>query len=240
MLHKTRAIILKQTNYSESSIIIQAFTEKFGLQSYLVNGARKPKAKIRAGMMQPLHLLELVVYHRENQRLQRIAEARLSPLFQSIPYDIAKSTVALFLNETLYKCLRHQTPDEPLFQFIYNAVSWLDSAEKMPGNFHLYFLLKLSRFLGFHPAAQKTGQHFFDLKDGVFCSAIPAHPFVLEDPYTRHFSRLLLARLDELPLLRIPPEDRRVLLKKTIDYYRLHIDNFGEMKSHQILEQVLA
>ncbi len=240
MLHKTRGIALKVTNYAESSVIAQVFTEKFGLQSYIVNGARRPRAKIGTTLLQPLHLLDMVVYHRENSSLQRISEARQLPPFQTIPYDIVKSTVVLFLNEMLYKSLRQQSPDEPLFNYIFSAVSWLDSLEKMPPNFHLFFLLKLSRFLGFNPTTPKPGQTFFDLKDGVFCRHPPAHALILQLPHTSQLAALLACSFDNLDSLRIPLTDRRFLLSKIIDFYRLHIDHMGEIKSHEILEEVLG
>ncbi|MGV3760903.1 DNA repair protein RecO [Parapedobacter sp.] len=239
MLHKTRGIVLKSTHYSESSVVVQVFTEKFGLQSYIVNGARKPKAKIGITLLQPLHLLDMVVYHRIGPSLQRISEARQRPAFQTIPYDMGKSAVALFLNEVLYKCLRHQSTDEPLFNYVFNAVSWLDNTEKMSANFHLLFLLKLSRYLGFHPAQPKPGQAFFDLKDGVFCSRPPAHPLVLEPPYTALFADLLATSFDQLETLRLSLANRRFLLGRILDFYQFHVDNLGEIKSHEVLEAVL-
>lgn len=239
MLHKTRGIVLKCTNYSESSVVTQVFTEKFGLQSYMVNGARKPSAKIGNTMLQPLHLLDMVVYHRSNASLQRISEARQKPSFHTIPYDVARSAVALFLNEVLYKCLRQQSADEPLFNFIFNAISWLDNTEKMPPNFHLLFLLKLSRYLGFHPSPQKPGQAFFDLKDGVFCARLPTHPLILAQPYTSLFADLLTVSFDRLDALRLSLADRRFLLGSILDFYQLHVDNLGEIKSRDVLEAVL-
>ncbi|MGK6350611.1 DNA repair protein RecO [Parapedobacter sp. DT-150] len=240
MLHKTRGIVLKSTNYSESSMVVQIFTEKFGLQSYLVNGARRPKAKIGATILQPLHLLEMVVYHRGNTSLQRIAEARQMPSFQTIPYDIVKSTVVLFLDEMLYKSLRQQSADEPLFDYLFHAISWLDMSEKMPPNFHLLFLLKLSRYLGFGPALPKPGQSYFDLKDGVFCRSLPAHTMVLQPPHSGQLAALLAVSFEEVVSLRISSSDRRMLLTKIIDFYRLHVDNMGEIKSHDVLVEVLA
>ncbi|MEC3881539.1 DNA repair protein RecO [Parapedobacter sp. 10938] len=239
MLHKTRGIVLKSTNYSESSVVTQVFTEKFGLQSYMVNGARKPKAKIGVTILQPLHLLDMVVYHRASTSLQRISEARQRPAFQTIPFDMAKSAVALFLNEVLYKCLRQQSADEPLFNYVFNAVSWLDHTKKMSPNFHLLFLLKLSRYLGFLPAQPKPGQVFFDLKDGVFCSRLPVHPLVLEQPYTSLFADLLATSFDRLDMQRLSLADRRFLLGKILEFYQFHVDNFGEIKSHDVLEAVL-
>lgn len=240
MLYKTRGIVLKHTKYSESSVVVQVFTEHFGLQSYMVNGARRPKAKIGMRLLQPLHLLDMVIYHKENNTLQRITEARQHPHFQTIPYDIAKSSVLLFLNEILYKSLRQQSADEPLFNYVFNTLVWLDSAEQMPANFHLYFLVKLSRFLGFNPALPKDGQLFFDLKDGIFCQSLPAHSLILQAPHTQYLADLLRCSLDNLAALRIPLADRRFLLNKLIDFYRLHIDHIGEIKSHAVLEEVLS
>lgn len=240
MLHKTRGIVLKTTNYSESSVVVQVYTEKFGLQSYLVNGARKPKAKINGSLLQPLHLLDMVVYHRESSALQRVSEACKKPAFQTIPYDIVKSSMLLFLNEVLYKSLRQQSPDERLFNYLFNAIAWLDTLSNTPPNFHLLFLLKLSRYLGFGPALPKSGQVHFDLKDGVFCVFLPAHPYVLQAPHAAQFAALLASSFDELASIRIPLADRRFLLAKIIDFYRLHIDNLGEIKSHEVLETVLG
>lgn len=238
MQHKTRGIVLKTTKYSESSVVVQIFTEKFGLQSYIVNGARKPKARIGTNLLQPLHLLDMVVYHRENASLQRISDARQMPPLQSIPYDIIKRTIALFLNEVLYKSLRQQSPDVPLFDYLFHAISWWDATEKPALNFHLFFLVKLTRYLGFSPTLPKSNEPFFDLKDGVFCHTLPAHRWVLQDPQTLFFARLLTCSFEELALLRIPSSDRRILLGKILDFYRLHIDHLGEIHSHDVLEEV--
>ncbi|GGC25785.1 DNA repair protein RecO [Parapedobacter defluvii] len=238
MQHKTRGIVLKTTKYSESSLVVQVFTEKFGLQAYLVNGARKPKAKIGTSLLQPLHLLDMVVYHRENASLQRISDARQMPPLQSIPHDIIKRTVALFLNEVLYKSLRQQSADEPLFDYLFNAISWWDTVEKPAPNFHLFFLIKLSRYLGFSPTLPKSGEPFFDLKDGIFCHTLPAHAWVLQHPQTASFARLLTCSFEELTSMHIPSSERRILLGKILDFYRLHIDHLGEIHSHEVLEEV--
>ena len=120
MLHKTRAIAFKTTDYGESSVIVQLFTEKFGLQSYIINGVKKPKAKITRNMLQSLHLLDVVVYHKGSNSVQRIAELKNSPVLLSVPYDVIKSCIAIFLNEVLYKAVRQQGADESLFGIVFS------------------------------------------------------------------------------------------------------------------------
>jgi len=240
MVYTTSAIVLKQTRYRDTSLIVQAFTKKFGLQSYLVNGALRPKAKIRASVLQPMHLVDITATHRAQQNLHRVSEAQAAPVFHSIPYDIRKSTVAIFLNEILYKCLRHQAADESLFDFVYHAVSWLDATDEMPAGFHLHFLMRLTRFLGFHPTAQRTGQPYFDLYEGVFSAHRPAHPMFVEEPYAAHLSRLASAPMETTQALHLPAAERRELLHKIVLFYQLHVDGLGEIKSLPILEELLA
>jgi DNA repair protein RecO (recombination protein O) len=241
MLHKTRGIVLKTTLYSESSVIVQIFTEKFGIQSYLINGVKKPRAKISMNMLQPLHLVDMVVYHKINIGLQRVSDLRPSPVFRTIPYDIVKSTMVIFLNEVLYKSIRQQNTDQNLFDFIFNAVSWLDECGVASVNFHLAFLLKLSRFLGFAPNTDiKTEQNYFDLQEGEYKSKPPIHPYYIDKTDAAIFIALFSTPLEKINEIKINNVNRRQILDKILVFYTLHTASFGEIKSHQILEDVLS
>lgn len=238
MLQETKGITLKVTNYSESSVVVQIYTEQLGLQSYLINGARKPKAKISVNMLQPFHLLDLVVYQKENNALQRIKEAQHTPVLKTIPLDIVKSSIALFLNEVLYKVLRHQSPDRHLFQFLEHAIIWLDEAEDGLANYHLIFLLKLSHYLGFKPAI--SNDPYFDLVEGRFSKQLPAHVYTLQEPYSSYLRDLANSSFSDCNNVRLKREDRSYLLQKLVDYYRLHTENFGELNSLYILEEIFS
>lgn len=241
MLHKIRGIVLKTTLYSESSVVVQVFTDKFGIQSYLINGVKKPKAKIPMNILQPLHLLDMVVYHKTNIQIQRVSEARPSPVFRSIPYHVIKNTIVQFLNEVLYKSIRQQHADENLFDFIYNAVSWFDEHEEPSTNFHLAFLLKLSRFLGFAPRAQsRNDQKYFDLQEGDFTSVTPIHPNFIEKTESDYFLALFTMPFEKINEIKFSNAVRRLLLDKILVYYALHTASFGQIKSHQVLEEVLS
>lgn len=241
MLHKTRGIVFKTTDYSESSVVVQVFTEKFGLQSYLINGVKKPKAKIRQNMLQPLHLLDMVVYHKPAGNIQRVAEIRQYPVFQSIPYNVIKSSLVLFLNEIIYKVIRQQTADEILFEFLFHAIEILDGMENGLANFHLYFLLRLTRFLGFYPDRHfSVSANFFDLKHGNYTCTLPNHTFILQQPHTSVWTTLLNSNFNMLENIHITAADRKVILKKILDYYQLHIEGMGQVKSHIVLEEVLG
>lgn len=241
MLHKTRGIVFKTTDYGESSIVAQVFTEKFGLQSYIINGARKPKAKISRNMLQPLQLLDMVVYHKNTGNIQRIKELKNSPHLLTVPYDVIKSSIVLFLNEVLYKAIKQQGADENLFGFVFSAIEYLDNETSGLVNFHLLFLTKLSRCLGFFPDRYLSGEaDYFDLKNGIFSRYKPDGVLYLSPPHTQNFTMLLHAGFENLPQIRLTNDERRYQLEKLLEYYSLHIEGFGYVRSHHILEEVLG
>src|ERR1051326_2857465 len=151
MLHKTRGIVLRTTNYSDSSIITKTYTEQFGIQSYLIKGAKRKKASIKANLFQPLSLLDLVVYKKEKKQLQTLKEAKPEIHFTSVPHDLAKTSILFFLDEVLLKCLHEEENNPELFSFLHETIQTLDAAEKSFSNLHLIFLIRFSRFLGFYP-----------------------------------------------------------------------------------------
>nr|MBC7611599.1 DNA repair protein RecO [Pseudopedobacter sp.] len=240
MLHKTKGIVLKITDYAENSIIAKILTQKFGMQTYMINGVKKPKTKIRLNMLQPLHLLDMVVYHKPNGNMQRISDARSEPILQTIPYDILKSSLVMFINEMIYKSVKEQHEDETMFEFIFKSIEWLDAADEGITNFHLIFLSKLTRFLGFYPdMSTMEKSSFFDLKHGVFTRQQPSHIYLIEEQFIKKWIDLFSWPLDNFSQFKLDQKSRKYFIKKLIDYYTLQIENFGEVKSHLILEEVL-
>lgn len=239
MLQKTRGIILKTTDYSETSLVVKIYTEDFGLQSYIVNSVRKKNAKVRSGLFEPLTQVELVAYHKESGGLQRISEIRNSVRYMSIPFDPVKSSMVLFLNELLYRSLREGEGDIALFGYISNSLEILDLQSPVSNSFHFSFLLGLTRHLGFQPNGVYTpATPYFDLQGGCFCPEPPTHPHYLD----REESMLLDELMRTAMSSRQPPEMeasiRRKLLDRLVEFFRLHVAGFGEIRSHKILEEV--
>ncbi|MFD2743380.1 MULTISPECIES: DNA repair protein RecO [Sphingobacterium] len=238
MILRTQGIALKLTDYSENSLVAQIFTRDHGLQSYLVQGAKKPKAKISLAILQPFHLLDMLVYHKDTNQLQRVKEARQYPVLRDIPLNIVKSSIALFLNEVLYKVLRHQNPDPNVFQYIADSIQWLDRSSAKLGNFHLLFLIGLSKHLGFYPS--NASKEYLDLAEGIFTNSLPAHAHFIAEPYTSIFRVLMNSTYDSMQQANMSKDERKYLLEKTLDLYRLHTENFGEVRSLFVLEEIFS
>ena len=241
MIHKTPGIILHTTKYSETSLILKIYTRHFGLQSYIINDVRSKKSKNKATLFQPLSLVDMVVSNTTKGKLQRISEINILHPYSTIPYDIIKSTIALFLNEILYRSIKEEHPDDELFEFINNSLLMLDLKSDSCSNFHIYFMIQLSRYLGFYPQGKYTSiTSVFDLREGCFVDHLPNHPHYLMAPYSELLNDFIRTGYEELHLLKINKVQRKQLLQALITFYRLHVTSFGEIRSYAILEEVIG
>jgi DNA repair protein RecO (recombination protein O) len=237
MLHKTRGIVFRSTEYGETSLVVKIYTEVFGIQSYIVNSVRKKHARIHSNIFQPLTPVDLVVYKTDKQNLQRISDIRPNPLLVNIPFDMQKRSMIFFLNEILLKSIKEEQSDPFLFDFILSSIQWLDEPHPSGNDFHLIFLLKLSRFLGFSPSRNHGILNtIFNLREGQFQSSLPDHPHYITSEFTGHFSKLINADYDFT--LSISADERRKLIEYILEYFELHIEGFRDIKSHKVLEQV--
>lgn len=240
MTYTTRGIVLHYIKYSETSVIVRIYTELFGLQSYIINGVRNNKAKIKINALQPLSLLEMVVHHRSKNGLQRIREASNSP-FISIPYNSIKCSLALFLTELLYKSIREEEANAGLFGFLFHSIQILDITTDNCANFHLLFMIKLSKFLGFYPNGKYSkSTSFFDLREGVFDKKQPEHPDYMPPSLCIYLNQLFHYSYNDLNKIKIPSEHRKELLHSLIEYYVLHLSGMKSIKSHKVLETVMS
>lgn len=241
MLHKTSGIILQTINYSDTSLITKIYTETFGLQSYMISGARSKKSKTKATLFQPMTLVELEVSNSQKASLQRISEISIQHPYSEIPYNIIKSSIALFLNEVLFRSLKEEHADEDLFSFIKNSLLILDIKTESCSNFHLSFLVQISKYFGFFPQGSFSETNsFFDLCEGKFCLSVPSHNNYLTPPNALLLNQLMNSSFETIQDLKMDANQRKMLLNSLIFFFQFHIPSFGEIKSVAVLEQVVS
>ena len=149
MVSKTNGIVLNYIKYKETSIISKIYTKEFGLKSYLINGIRTKKGKFNISSFQPLSLLELVVYENKNSQIGRIKELKFDKIYFSNHHVQKKISICLFISEVLLKLITFQVPDKNQFNFVRNSLIELDKIVDNYENFHIIFLIKFSKYLGF-------------------------------------------------------------------------------------------
>jgi DNA repair protein RecO (recombination protein O) len=222
LLHKTRGIVFRFTKYGETSIIVNIFTELFGLQGYIVNGVRTKSTKSKIALYQPLTLVDMVVYYRENAHINRIKEIKCFYPYQTLYQEVRKSTVAMFINEIMNKTVKEESHAQELCDFLVATLMALDNLSIGIENFHLIFLLKLSRFLGF--------------------GAYNVNEVVGGRPADIETERMVEKLIDSDYEANIPMTNllRRKVLEFLLLFYADHVDNLGEVRSVQVLRDVLG
>lgn len=237
MLVKTKAIVLSSLKFQEKSLIVKCFTLSDGLKSYFVRDAfsgRKGNHKI--AYFQPLTLLEIEANHKNKGTLEHFKEIKINQPYLSIPTDISKSTITIFLSEMLHHSIREEEANPDFFTFLETAFLWLDNHHQI-ANFHLILLIETTKFLGFYPEKSNPNFDFFEMKDGVFV------PFETVSCLKKHHSFLLKNLLDlkfESTQILFNAKERQELLKIIIDYYSLHLDGFRKPKSLEVLTEVFS
>ncbi|RAW02799.1 DNA repair protein RecO [Pseudochryseolinea flava] len=221
MLHKTQGVVFRFTKYGETSIIVTIFTTLFGIQSYIVNGVRSKSLKSKIALYQPLTLLDLVVYYKENASIKRIKELKCLHPYQTVTSDIRKSSIAMFIAEILNKTVKEESHAQELCDFIITSMIILDTHEKTE-NFHLIFLLKLSRYLGF------GAQFVNEVLGGRFT----------DEAIEKIIDQLIKA--DYTDVISMTIAQRREILELLVSFYADHVETIGELKSLAVLREIVS
>ena len=241
VLTKTEAIVLHALKYGESKLIIDLFTREHGRLSCIASIPKSGKGKLKKPLFQPLALIEVDCDLRPNVQLQKLREARMAYPLTGIPFDAVKLSIALFVAEFLYHALRGEQQNVQMFDYISHSIRWLDGTGDGVANFHLTFLMRLSRFLGFYPNldSYESGA-YFDLRESVFCQYPPLHRDFLDPQEAERMGTLMRMDFATMHLFRMNRTERNRCLDVMLTYYRLHIPAFPELKSLAVLQELFA
>ena len=241
MLEKTKAIVLHAIRQGESSLIVQCFTEKWGRQSFLVKGARKTKKSSKANLFQPLFILDLDIYFKENRDLQWIKEVSLAEPLNSLQQDISKSAQAIFIAEVLSKTLREEEQNRALFSFLETSIRYLDTLDAASASFHLLFLFQLSKHLGFGPQNNYSDEKkFFDLNFGSFSDVPGSSDLLKEEDLGQFWKSCFSNSYDQISTLLSNQSSRNVFLDSILDFYDCHLSNMKQIKSVEVLRTIFS
>ncbi|MBN1251071.1 MAG: DNA repair protein RecO [Bacteroidales bacterium] len=241
MLEQTRGIFLKQTKYSDSQIIAEIFTEKFGKQAFILRHSSKSKTLPKKNILQPLFLLDLQVYYKQNREIQRIKEISHNPVLSDLPFNISKTSIAIFVSEILYKVIKEEEENSHLFEFLYNSILLLDNIESGIGNYHIIFLYELCKFLGFYPKNNFSSEKkFFNLIEGKFYSIQADSRYYLDEETSKLISILHSKGFSNIENFSFSKNQKKTILDSIIEYYKFHIPNMGKIKSLEILQEIFS
>ena len=239
MLVKTEAIVLHAIKFGESRLIVDMFTREVGRVSFAVPIPKTSKGRLKKQYFQPMTLLEVECDIRQRDQLQKLKDARLLAAYASIPFSPEKLALSLFTAEFLCHALRAEQQNEPLFVYLYDSMQWLDMIDTGFANFHLTFLIRMSRFLGFYPNLDDYVRGcIFDLRTATFSLQVPTHRDFLQPDDAQRIHTLMRMDFPTMQLFRLSRQERNRITEVLLHYYQLHIPQFPELKSLDVLKEL--
>lgn len=232
---------MRTIKYNDNLMIADIFTQQVGRRSFLLPVSRSKQSRVRNVLFQPLSMVAFTAAGRSEKSMARISDAQPYAMYSTVPYDVVKSSIALYLAELLTHALRDSTDDETLFIFMDRAFTWLDAATEGYADFHLVFMARLLRFLGIYPNIGSVGRNeYFDMLSGCLVREHPLHPHFLMSAAAERFSRLLAADFQSVRALALNREQRGEYLAVLEEYYRLHIPDFPSLRSAEVLRELFC
>lgn len=241
MLIKTRAVVLRTLKYGDSQIIADMLTESHGRMTFIQRIPKTSRARVRKQLLQPLSILDIVFEYRQNTKMQHISDASMACPLSSIPLDPYKLSIALFVAEFTNFSTRSEQDNTALFQYIVNSIMWLDACHGSFSNFHIVYMMHLSRFVGFYPNLEDgDGNSFFDLRSGCFTDVQPWHNDFLKPVEAAKIALLMRMRYETMHLFAFSRNERNRCVDLILKYYRLHIPDFPELRSLAVLQELFV
>lgn len=245
MIATTQGIVLRSIKYGETSLVTTVFTRTYGVQTYLVQGARLANAKSRqsrAGLLQPSMLLDLTVYHKPGGSLQRMKEFSAAYIYNTLQEEVVKNSVALFSIELIYRLLPEDAPAPELFDFVKEYFEVLD---RLPAtsvaNFPLFFAIQCSRYLGYEINGKFSEQTpHLNLHEGGFTASAPlVHPHVTDEEASALNDLLMAKELADISRIAMSGGMRQRLLEWYIAFLHRHTEHMKPIRSLAVLQAVL-
>jgi DNA repair protein RecO (recombination protein O) len=243
MVHTTRGIVLRTTAFGDTSLIATVYTRQFGLQQYIIKGARQgsKKGPGKAVFFQPAAMLDLVVYHNELKQLQYIRELNWAVVYGQILHMLGKNSVAVFMVELITKCIRQPEENPDLYDWLEDRFVQLDScSNETAARFAIHFAWALAARLGFAvDGSYSADTPVLDLQEGCFIAEAPQHGRHLSGIAAQQCSQLIsLQSANDAGNIAPTRPERRTLLKAALQFYEYHIPDFGAMKTVSVLEMI--
>lgn len=240
MNDKVQGVVIQTVRYGDTSLVVKVLTKNFGMKSYMVKGAFNRTSKNRAALFQQLNIIDYVEAGKPNgNALGYLKDVQLAYAYQSLPFEMNKSAIMMYVSELLSKTLVGQEQNDDLYVFVVKSMQWLDLVDSGFANFPLFFTLELTRFLGFYPKTDYADGFCFDMMEGQFVADYPIHPYYLGASASALLYHFLGLGIDEACRLPLNVTQRRELMDGLMVFMRLHAPVMKSFQSHEVLKAVL-
>lgn len=237
--YTARGVVIGTLKYGEKGMVVQMLTSTLGRQSYMVQGLGSRRGSgSRQALFQPMFALEFEGLESPKMDMHRFGDVHAGIVLQSIPFDVKKSSIALFMAEVLYRLVKESEANSMLFDFVWGSVEALDTATEGVANFHLWFLSNLCRFLGFSPGNEYMPDAWFDIAEGQYTTVEPPREHAMSQQNALILRDMLECDVRYLAEVGLNRHQRVEFLQSLLAYYAYHLDTIHTVQSIRILQEV--
>ena len=145
---RTKALVLRRTDFSETSLVLALLTEDRGRCPVLVKGAKRAKSRF-FGALDLYSLNEVVILDRRSSELGLVTEASPIEVYEGLRRELKRAYAAHAVGELLLGVLHDNEPMTEVFDLTCRTFERMASADGEEVEVHLaVFEVQLLRDLG--------------------------------------------------------------------------------------------
>ncbi len=146
---KTKAIVLKRSNYKEADRLVTLYTEDKGKITTIAKGIRKTTSSKR-GHLELFNLVDIEAIDHKGWYI--LTQAQSIETFSKIKEDLTVTAYAYYISEIFEKLVTEDEPNDVLFRLLRKTLTFIDKFPTL--TLVNAFNLKLLKLLGFYSRSQ--------------------------------------------------------------------------------------
>lgn len=218
-------------------MITTVYTREYGIRTFIIKTYRSSRSRNRYSFFQPLSVIDIIYFYKENRDLHSINESKTAVLLHEVQSHPVKLSLALAMVEIFYDCVKEEEQNLPLYEFFRSTILYLDQSEKQLIQIFIFFLLHLTQFLGFFPNDESEGakQVGFDPQTGTLTAADNQ-----ANPIPKLLRRFMESTLDTCYDISFDQQEKRFLIKTLFEYYKRHVQGFRYPQTIRVFAEVFG
>lgn len=234
MIRKTEGIVLRTIKYQENHLIATIFTEEYGMQSFIIRGYHSARSRRKHSYFQPMSIVQLVFFYKESQSLHKISDSKLGELLHTLQTHPIKLSLGLTIVEIFYDTVREEATNKELYHFLRSVILLLDHSEKKLIHIFLFFLVHLTKHLGFFPFDQSAESRYviFEVQKGTLSASQTSNA---TGGLMRRFMDCDRSTCQDIF---IEKGVKKNFITELFKYYKLHIDGFKYPQTLKVFAEV--
>ncbi|HCZ8394438.1 TPA: recombination protein O N-terminal domain-containing protein [Elizabethkingia anophelis] len=220
-----KGFLISYLKYGENDAVLHIYTHSEGYKSYFLKGIYSKRNKKKA-LLQFLFEIQFTT----NPKVSGLPLISDLQAYGQLPeWNIKTNALQFFIADVLSNILRNEAQNES----IYSKISdFIDQLKEENISAHVHFLVILTEDFGIKPLLNDST--YLNPEKGFY------EPFSSHHCFDYSTSGLWKSILEEGYAVKLTNVERRRLLESILVYYSIHIPEFKNPASLEVLQQIWA